>query len=227
MARWRGKINPNAYYHVVTRGNNRRNIYSHVSDMTALLNAFLYVHNKYPFKLIAFCFMTNHYHILIQTPDGNLSKIMGMINRRYSEYYRRRYRHIGRIYQKPFWSKEMDSMRGILDVSAYIHRNPIQTTRPMVEHLVDYVYSSFPCYVNSSQVHPDFLDLSYLPNLFKPSGQTNQSKYVRYVMSKEFFAEEDQYVGDEDCEFAIQGNEKGAFQKLLIRSPRDFQESPN
>lgn len=216
MTKKRPAIQPTSYYHVVTRGNYRNNIFRSPADMRALLHAFLHVHQKHPFKVIAFCFMTNHYHLLIQTPDENLPKIMGMVNRRYAEYYRRKYRLVGRTYQKPYWSKEVKGSRALLDVSAYIHRNPIQTKIPMAGKLETYAFSSFPCYVNESKMNHTFLDLTHLPQLFKSTKPDHFQRYVRYVKSKEFFAEEDEYVGEEEGDFSILENETGLFQKMLI-----------
>lgn len=102
-------FNPHAYYHVIIRGNNRQPIFRTKEDMFELKRAFLHVHADYPFKLLAYCFMTNYYHILIKAERDPLHKIMGLINRRYSASYAKRYGHIGRIYQKRYFAKEVDS----------------------------------------------------------------------------------------------------------------------
>lgn len=62
---------------------------------------------RYRLVLIAFCIMTNHFHLLIRSED-DLSKIMRQINRRYSDYYSKRYRHVGRIYQSRYFFREVD-----------------------------------------------------------------------------------------------------------------------
>ncbi len=142
----RREFNPDSYYHVIMRGNNRQPIFSTKEDMNELKRAFSYVHDRYPFTILAWCFMTNHYHILIKPKEDSLSKIMAMINRRYNYSYSKRYGHVGRIYQKRFFAKEIASAHGLLVVSSYIHRNPIQTSTPLVTRLAHYPYSSFPYY---------------------------------------------------------------------------------
>ncbi|PID02480.1 hypothetical protein CSV67_09265 [Sporosarcina sp. P2] len=97
MVRRKRNWQPNAYYHVVMRGNNRQNIFSTEEDTYHLTRCISYSHEKYTFSLIAFCIMTNHYHLLIRSED-EMSKIMREVNRRYSDYYSKRYRHVGRIY---------------------------------------------------------------------------------------------------------------------------------
>ena len=89
------------------RGNNRQPIFGTPEDMNELKRAFFYTHERYPFTILAWCFMTNHYHILIKPKEDSLSKIMAMVNRRYCHSYSKRYNHVGRIYQRRFFAKEI------------------------------------------------------------------------------------------------------------------------
>ena len=86
---------PGAYFHVVMRGNNRANIYNDPQDKYHLMHCIEDAYTRYPFTIVAFCIMSNHLHILMKSEE-NLSKIMKLINRRYSDYYSERYRHVGR-----------------------------------------------------------------------------------------------------------------------------------
>ena len=94
--------------------------------------------------------MTKQYHILIKSTKDPLGKIMSLIYKRYSDYYAKRYNHIGRIYQKRYFAKEVDSRTGILAVSSYIHRNPIDSGLPLGAHLKRYPYSSYPFYFDET-----------------------------------------------------------------------------
>ena len=105
----RRNFNPHSYYHVIMRGNNREAIFKSHEDMVELMRALLHVHDRYPFTVLAYCFMSNHYHILIKPTKDPLSKIMALINRRYSDSYSKRYNHVGRIYQKRYFAKEVRS----------------------------------------------------------------------------------------------------------------------
>ncbi|MDN3437285.1 transposase [Planococcus sp. APC 3900] len=177
-------------------GNNRQPIFRTKEDMFELKRAFLYVHADYPFKLLAYCFMTNHYHILIKAERDPLSKIMGLVNRRYSASYAKRYGHIGRIYQKRYFAKEVDSRLGLLTVSSYIHRNPIQTKQPMVERLELYPYSSFPLYWDDLLPAPAFLDRELLRGLLPEPFEQNNTAYCMYCLTYAQNAEEDEHVED-------------------------------
>lgn len=197
MPRKKREFQADGFYHCILRGNNRSNVFPTTEDMAELYRAFKHVHALYPFTVYAFCFMTNHYHVLLRAPDGNLSKIMSLINKRYSDSYRSRHNFTGRIYQRRFFAKHVDTYRGLLEVSAYIHRNPIETQTPMVRDLVDYPYSSFPCYARTKAA-PPFLDLDFLPNLLRAPFPPTPEGYLRYVLHRKFFAEEDGCVLDED-----------------------------
>ncbi|WP_431312514.1 transposase [Sporosarcina jeotgali] len=118
------------------RGNNRANIYNDPQDKYHLMRCIEDAYTRCPFTIMAFCIMSNHFHILMKSEE-DLSKIMKLINRRYSDYCSKRYRHVGRIYQRRYYSKLVDNPAALLFVSRYIHRNPIETRIPMVNDLKD------------------------------------------------------------------------------------------
>ena len=190
------EFTPNSYYHVIVRGNNQQPIFKTKEDMFELKRAFLHVHHDYPFTMLAWCFMTNHYHLLIKAERDPLHKIMSLVNRRYSSSYSKRYGHIGRIYQKRYFAKEVDSRLGLLTVSSYIHRNPIQTKVPMVERLEDYPYSSFPLYWDESLPVPPFLNMTLLKGLLPEPFEKNNTALCMYCLTFAQNAEEDPHIED-------------------------------
>lgn len=192
----RREFNPNSYYHVILRGNNRQPVFGTKEDMYELKRVFIEVHSQYPFTILAWCFMTNHYHILIKPIRDPLAKIMSLVNRRYSLSYAKRHSHIGRIYQKRYFAKEVDSRLGLLTVSSYIHRNPIQTKKPMVEKLEHYPYSSFPLYWDESLPAPAILDRELLRELLPAPFEKNNTAYCMYCLTYAQNAEEDKHVED-------------------------------
>lgn len=173
------------------RGNNRQPIFGTKEDMFELLRAFQHVYNYYPFTILAYCFMTNHYHILIKSSRDPLGKIMGLINKRYSDSYAKRYNHIGRIYQKRYFAKEVDSRLGLLAVSSYIHRNPIDTKKPMVDQLEWYPYSSYPFYFDETKIPPLFLNRDFLKELLPPPFEKTNPAYCQYCIEYRQTVEED------------------------------------
>ncbi|GKV66219.1 hypothetical protein NCCP2331_23720 [Sporosarcina sp. NCCP-2331] len=111
----------------------------------------------------------------------DLAKIMWLINRKYSDYYAKRYRHVGQIYQGRYYSKEADTPQAMLAVSRYIHRNPIETKTPMVKQLNMYPFSSFPYYC-SSEIPDSYLDTEALPRYLPPPMEKTKEAYAAYCL---------------------------------------------
>lgn len=184
MTRRKRNWRPDVYFHVTMRGNNRQNIYCTNEDMYHLMRIIHHAYQEYPFSIIAFCIMTNHYHLLIRSED-DLSKIMRQINRKYSDYYSKRYHHVGRIYQQRYFSKAVEDPQGLLAVSRYIHRNPIETKVPIVDRLIDYPFSSYPLYVSQRTHLFPFVNIEALPSLLPPPFEKTTASYAAYCLLEE------------------------------------------
>lgn len=180
MARKKRMWNPRMFDHVTMRGNNRQNIFQTRGDIAAFFRTLQYTYEKYPFTIIAYCIMTNHYHLLIRSPEVPLGKVMAMINRRYANYYKGKYNYIGRLYDSRYYADMIKSPQDLLIVSRYIHRNPIETTVPMVDHLADYPYSTYPLYVKNAPPENPFLDLDLLPSYLPKGWEKTTEAYCRY-----------------------------------------------
>lgn len=167
MARKKRQWNPNLYDHVVMRGNNRQNIFNNAEDMKEFFRVLHYAYDKHPFIIIAYCIMTNHYHLLIRSPEVPLGKVMAHINRRYTAYYKKKYNYSGYLYQSRYFAKMVTSPKGLLAVSRYIHRNPIETKKPLVDRMEHYPHSSYALYYNDSPTAYPFLNTKLLPGLLK------------------------------------------------------------
>ena len=180
MARQRRRWHPDRFHHVIMRGNNRRNIYQHPTDFKAFFRALSYAYSKHPFTLVAYCVMSNHYHLLIRSPEVPLGKVMSYVNRYFGDYYRRKYEYTGFLYESRYYSDMITSSKGLLTVSRYIHRNPIETTIPIVSRMEQYAYSSFYYYKTAAPSPYPFLDLELLPASMPMKGQQTKPDYCLY-----------------------------------------------
>lgn len=172
MARRKRTWHPDGYYHITMRGNNRQNIFIDKTDIQEYYRILTDVYYRYIFEIHAYCIMTNHVHLLLRSPEVHLGILMRNINKRYSDYYRKRHNYIGQIYQNRYFSKEIPASIKLLTTSAYIHLNPIETKTPMVNKLQDYPYSSYPAYFYNKPNEYPFIRLDLLPsflNQTKPS----------------------------------------------------------
>lgn len=168
------------YEHVITRGNNRRTLFHNPSDYQAFYRILIYAHTQHTFTIIAYCLMTNHYHLLIRSPEVPLGKVMSLINKRYGDYYRRKYGATGYLYEGRYYAEKADGPKGILEVSRYIHRNPIAAKEPLAPNMEDYPYSSFHYYMTGEKPVFPFLDTGQIISLLTmPYEQTSES-YRKY-----------------------------------------------
>ncbi len=145
-----------AFHHVMNRGRDNQTIYWDDEDYVAFLGTLAEVTKEYHAVIHAYCLMTNHYHLLIETPKANLSQIMKHINGFYTQRFNRKYRKDGALFRGRYKSILVDEDSYLLQLTRYIHRNPVEVKKKMVKQLSDYPWSSYPAYINQAKA-PDWL----------------------------------------------------------------------
>jgi putative transposase len=136
---------PNAIYHVFSRGNRRTPIFLDSQDYISYLSILEETKIRFPFTLHAYCLMENHYHLLIETKNAPISKIMHRINFLYAMNFNRKYGKDGHVFQGRYGSKMILSPNHFLFTSRYIHLNPFFTTNPISPY--EYAWSSCRAYI--------------------------------------------------------------------------------
>ncbi len=150
---------PGAFYHVTGRGNARQKIFLSDVDKQRFL---LFVETgveQYGYRIHAYCLMDNHYHLLMETPNANLSRILHRLNSGYTTYYSRKHKRTGHLLQGRPRALLVDKDAYGLELSRYIHLNPVKTK--VVERPEAYHWSSCIYYYKRLSV-PDFLETSFL-----------------------------------------------------------------
>lgn len=117
---------PNALYHITSRGDRREDIYEDAIDRRAFLDMFSSVIVQFNWVCYAYCLMHNHYHLLVQTPDSNLSKGMRHLNGIFTQAYNRRHNKTGHLFQGRFKSILVEEDAYLLALSRYIVLNPVK-----------------------------------------------------------------------------------------------------
>ena len=117
---------PGALYHVTARGNRRGVICEDDKDRHAFLEVLFQVVDRNNWFCHAYCLMDNHYHLIIETPDGNLSYGMRNLNGMYTQWYNRRHHSVGHIFQGRFKSIIVEKERYLLELSRYVVLNPVR-----------------------------------------------------------------------------------------------------
>ena len=135
-----------AVYHVTARGNERKKIFFTKTDYEKFLSNLTKAKKKYNIVLHCYVLMSNHYHLLIETPDANISRVMHYINSSYTAYINVKRKRSGHLFQGRYKSIVVDANSYLYELSRYIHLNPVRAK--MVENPEEYSYSSYAAYIS-------------------------------------------------------------------------------
>lgn len=133
-----------AFYHVMSRGNEGRNIFFCDDDRQGFLGVVCEISERFEIDIFAFVLMDNHYHLLIRTRRANLSKAMQWLGVTYTRRFNNKHSRIGHLFQGRFKSIIVQNNIYLMQLSCYIHRNPLRAGA--VNRLARYPWSSYPVY---------------------------------------------------------------------------------
>ena len=161
-------------YHITSRGDNRKKIFLSDNDFNKFLEYLKLSQDKYKFHLYAYCLMDNHYHLMLETSQPNLSKIMQYINTSYTIYYNKKRNKCGHLFQGRYKSIVVEADIYFKELSRYIHLNPVRAR--IVARPDKYCWSSYQDYLKRKS---DIIDMSRLKMLL----DMNREQYRRFVLS--------------------------------------------
>jgi putative transposase len=141
---------PGAVYHVICRGNNRHAIYRDDQDRRRYLEKLSYYCQDKRVDLLAYCLLPNHVHLLLETPEGNLSKMMQAFQTSYTVYFNKRHGRTGHVFEQRYKAMLVDKDNYLLQVSRYIHLNAV--TAKLAERPQDYHWCSYGSYLNGKGI---------------------------------------------------------------------------
>jgi len=128
-------------YHVTSRGNRRQAIYQDDDDRRQFLAFHDRVVQRYGWVLHAYCLMTNHFHLLVETPEPNLSAGMQRLKSEYATYFNDRFALVGHLFQQRFGSSLIEGDEYYAEALRYIAFNPVKAG--LCQHPTDWPWSSF------------------------------------------------------------------------------------
>lgn len=146
---------PGALYHVIVRGNERKSVFHDDADRELYLGRLAHYRERYEFHLIAYCLMTNHVHLALETREVPLSRVIHGLQSSYTQRFNRRHHRSGHLFQGRYKAFLVDAERHFLALLRYIHRNPLEAG--MAERVEDYGWSSDRFYRRGRA--PDWFDL--------------------------------------------------------------------
>jgi putative transposase len=138
-----------AFYHVTARGNEKKSIFLSRADYEKFLANLKDAALRFSVVVHCFVLMGNHYHLLVETPRANLSAFMHTIQSGYTTYFNKKRNRSGHLFQGRFKSILVDKDSYLLELSRYIHMNPVRAHR--ADRPEDYPYSSYRAYINPGE----------------------------------------------------------------------------
>lgn len=129
------------FHHIVTRGNNKRDIYVEDVDRTLFCLTVERVRRRYGWDVLAYVLMRNHYHLLIRIGDRGLSDGMHDLNHCYAMTFNARHGRINHLFGKRFWNRELTTDESLQAAARYIVQNPRRAE--LVTDLAGYAWSSY------------------------------------------------------------------------------------
>lgn len=173
---------PEAWYHVMNRGRGGEPVFLENEDYEAFIDLLKELVAVYNVRVVAYCLMSNHYHLLIQTPDANLSRAMRHLNGVYTQRFNRTHACDGQLFRGRYKSVLVDANTYLLGLVRYIHRNPIEAG--LVRTLNRYPWSSHQGYLSDARKW-QWLHKSVVLSVFS---EHNRAESIRTYM--EFIVEE-------------------------------------
>ncbi len=167
-----------ALYHVIGRGNNRENIFAGDKDKNKYLDLLKRYKGKFSFLLYAYVLMNNHVHLLIEVKDTPLSKIMQGLQLSYTQYFNKKYKRAGHVFQQRYQAIHCDKDEYFITLIKYIHLNPV---RAGIGTLA-YRWSSHKEYARG---FGDLVDVEFPLRMFHPQKSKAIKTYLDFIAAGE------------------------------------------
>jgi len=189
-----------AIYHVTARGNAQGDIYMNDRDRQLFLDVFGQVCRHFNWCCHAYCLMGNHYHLVIETPDANLSKGMRQLNGIYTQSFNRNHQRVGHVFQGRYKAIMVDKDSYLLEVIRYVILNPVRVH--ITKTAGQWAWSSYHSMIGRASP-PDWVSRDWVLSQFGRRVSVAQKRFIKFV--KEGYRQGDLwknlrhqiYLGDE------------------------------
>ncbi len=178
MARPLRIIYPGAFYHVTSRGNEQKDIFKNRRDREKFLEYLASATERYSAEIYAFCLMSNHFHLFLKTPAGNLSQIMRHIIGAYTTYFNIKRKRAGHLFQGRYKAVLVEADEYAAELTRYIHLNPVKAG--ITDKPDEYQWSSYRFYIGKAST-PEWLKPGFILGGFGKSESAARKNYRDFV----------------------------------------------
>jgi putative transposase len=179
-----------AFYHVITRGNQRQKIFKDKDDFLKYLEILFNYKIRYKYFLYAYMLMNNHVHLLIEIQETPLSKILQGINQSYTTHFNRKYKTVGHLFQGRYKAILCDRDEYLLSLIKYIHLNPVRAK--IVKTPAEYQWSSHHSYIKRTS-GVNIVDTDQVLRMFSEDKQRARKFYSTFMGDGQIVRKEDIY----------------------------------
>jgi len=176
-----------AFYHVLTRGNQKQKIFLNEEDFSKYLQILTDYKKRYRFLLYAYVLMPNHVHLLMETREISLSKILQGINQRYTMYFNWKYDTVGHLFQGRYKAILCDKNEYLLNLIKYIHYNPVRAE--LAGSLDQYLWSSHRNYMRMKS--SGIVDKQLVFDIFSENQGRARKLYRKFMEEGAVLSEKD------------------------------------
>jgi putative transposase len=169
---------PDAWYHIMNRGRRGEEIFSGIQDYRQFFGILKETAGLWKLRIAAYCLMPNHYHLLVQTPGGNISRCMRHVDGVYTQRYNRLHGCDGQLFRGRYKSILVDAEGYLFPLVRYIHRNPLRAG--LAGTLEGYEWSSHRGYLSNAKKW-DWLHKGFILSLFSEKKESSLRAYRRFV----------------------------------------------
>jgi len=170
---------PGAVYHVTSRGNAKQAIFIDDEDRNRFFDVLTIVVERFNWLCHAYCLMGNHYHLLIETPDSNLSKGMRELNGVYTQGFNQRHRRVGHLFQGRYKAIIVEKDNHLMSLCRYVVLNPVRIG--LIERPEQWKWSSYRATIGLVK-RGSFLTIDWILSQFDGRKRVAMEKYRRFVM---------------------------------------------
>ncbi len=176
---------PGAFYHVTSRGDEKCVIFKSARDRLKFLEYLASTVDRHGAVIHGYCLMTNHYHLLLETPHANLSQILHLLNGSYTTYFNVKRKRAGHLFQGRFKAILVEADQYALELSRYMHLNPVRAG--MTKEPATYQWSSYLAYIGKIP-EPAWLTCRFIRGLLCQSSEAanRYREFVEDLLGKEY-----------------------------------------
>lgn len=220
-----------ALYHVTSRGNAQADIYADKIDREQFLTLLHHVNNRFDWYCHAYCLMDNHYHLLIETGNANLSKGMKVLNGSYTQYFNRQHKRVGHVFQGRFKAIIVQKDSYLLELSRYIVLNPVRAE--MIRQPKDWPWSSYRATAGLTDAHPCLTTDWILAGFGRTKARATEN-YCAFVkegrnqpsvwqqLRNQIYLGDDEFIDDMQCKINPAQSLQGIPRKQKLAPPKSI-----